>query len=129
MCRGTSVFIALETYRDNSMASAPSGKTPPLQFPMEKRESYVIILEADADLHAWVSRAFCCPHNLWCWELPEQGEREAYTLHMRAGRTTLRRIKVSAGSGSSAHCLCSGWAFTPVFITVMTRTQLAEFLI
>lgn len=56
MCGGTSVFIALEAYGDNGMASAPSGKTPPLQFPMEKQEPYVIIPEADADLRAWVSR-------------------------------------------------------------------------
>lgn len=47
ICDETSVIIALETY---GMASAPSRKTPPLQFPMEKHESYVIIPEADADL-------------------------------------------------------------------------------
>lgn len=93
MCGGTSVFKALEAYGDNDMASAPSGKTPPLQFPMEKQEPYVIIPEADADLRAWVSRDFCCPHNLWCWELPEQGEFEAGIIYMKAGRRVPRRVK------------------------------------
>lgn len=97
MCGGTSVFVALEAYGDNSTASAPSGKTPPLQFPMEKQEPYVIIPEADADLRAWVSRNFCCPHNLWCWELPEQGEFEAGIIHTKVGRRALRRVKLSAG--------------------------------
>lgn len=78
------------------MASAPSRKTPPLQFPVEKHESYVIIPEADAGLCVGVSRDFCCPQCLWCWELPEQGEFEADT-QMKVGRRALRRVKVSAG--------------------------------
>lgn len=97
MCDGTSVFIALEAYGDNGTASAPSGKTPPLQFPMEKQEPYVIIPEADADLRAWVSRDFCCPHNLGCWELPEQGEFETDIVPTKVGRKALRRVKLSAG--------------------------------
>lgn len=78
------------------MASAPSRKTPPLQFPVEKHEPYVIIPEADADLRVWVSRDFCCPQSLWCWELPEQGEFEA-DIQMREGRRAPRRVKLSAG--------------------------------
>lgn len=129
MCSGTSVFIALETYRDNSMVLALSRKIPPLQFPMEKWESYVIIPEADADLSAWFCRDFCCPHNRWCHDLPEEGEFEAYAMHVRAGRRALRRIKQSAGLGSSMCWLSSGHAFRPFFIAMMTRTwSLAVFL-
>lgn len=78
------------------MASAPSRKTPPLQFPMEKHELYVIIPEADADLCVWVSRDFCCPQSLWCWELQEQGEFEG-VMQMKVGRRALRRVKLCAG--------------------------------
>lgn len=76
------------------MASTPSRKTPPLQFPTEKHDLYVIIPEADADL-CGVSRDFCCPQSLWCWELPEQGEFEA-VIQMKVGRRVLRRVKLSA---------------------------------
>lgn len=96
ICDESSVIIALETYGDNGVASAGSRKTPPLQFPMEKHESYVIIPEADADLRVWVSRDFCWPQSLWCWELPEQGEFEA-DIQTKVGRRALRRVKLSAG--------------------------------
>lgn len=114
MCSGTSVFIDLETHRDCSMVLAPSRKTPPLQFPMEQWESYVIIPEADADLCAWLCRDFCCPRNLWRRNLPERGEFGAYIMHVRAGRRALRRVKQSAGSGSSVCWQSSGCAFRPV---------------
>lgn len=94
---GPPVFKALEAYGNNSTASAPSGKTPPLQFPMEKQEPYVVIPEAGADLCAWLSSDFCCPHSLWCWELPEQGEFEADIIDMKVGRRALRRVKLSTG--------------------------------